>query len=86
MASPAAVLRTSIAAARGGAGDAGAALEGVSAHTSTICGLCCCRCSAQDQSGSWQPWEGAVLPLPTTNGKVKEQSAVFLLFLVVPSF
>lgn len=40
MASPDDVLRTSIAAARGGGGDAGAGLEGVSAQIPTICGLC----------------------------------------------
>lgn len=45
----------------------------------------CCQCSAQDQIVSWQSCEGAVLPLPTNNGKVKGQSAIFLHFPVVPS-
>lgn len=85
MASPNAVLRTSIAAGRGGAGDARTGQEGVSAQIFTICGLCLLLVlSAQDQTVSWQSCKGTVLPLPTESGKVKVQSAVFLLFPLVP--
>lgn len=45
----------------------------------------CCRCSAQGQTMSCQPCKGAMLPLPANSGKVKVQSAVLLLFPLVPS-
>lgn len=45
----------------------------------------CCWCSAQDQTMSWQPCKGAMLPLPANSGKVEVQSAVFLLFPLVLS-
>jgi len=34
---------------------------------------------------SWQPCEGAALPLPAKSGEVKVRSVVFLLFPLVPS-
>lgn len=57
----------------------------MSAQISTICGLYLLPVLFLGSDLSCQPCEGAMLLLPTNNGKVKGQNVVFLLFPVVPS-